>query len=125
MWDFPDNPAVQKLTREIYEAGGVVGAVCHGPSALVNVKLSNGRYLIGDKRIAAFTDDEERAVKLEKVVPFLLASTLQQRGAQHQPAMNWTAQVVIDGRLITGQNPQSARGVGVALRQALTDVIAD
>lgn len=120
MWDFPDSPAVQQVTREIYEAGGLVGAVCHGPSALVNVKLSDGRYLVDGKRVAAFTDDEERAVKLEGVVPFMLASTLQQRGAQHQPAPNWQSQVVIDGRLITGQNPQSASGVGAALREALT-----
>lgn len=120
MWDFPDSPVVQQVTRDIYEAGGLVGAVCHGPSALVNVKLSDGRYLVDGKRVAAFTDDEERAVKLENIVPFLLASRLQERGAQHQPAANWTARVVIDGRLITGQNPQSASGVGVALRDALT-----
>lgn len=120
MWDFPYNPAVQRVTREIYEAGGLVSAVCHGPSALVNVKLSNGRYLVDGMRIAAFTDDEERAVKLNNVVPFMLASTLQQRGAKHQPAPNWYVQVVTDGRLITGQNPQSASGVGAALREALT-----
>ncbi len=57
MWDFPDNIAVQQVTREIYEAGGLVSAVCHGPSALVNVKLSDGRYLVDGKRIAAFSDD--------------------------------------------------------------------
>ncbi len=124
MWDFPDSPAVQQVTRDIYEADGVVGAVCHGPSALVNIKLSDGRYLVEGKRVAAFTDDEERAVKLENTVPFLLASTLEQRGAHHQPAQSWTEQVVIDGRLITGQNPQSANGVGAALRKALTAAVS-
>ena len=122
MWDFPDSPVVQLVAREIYEAGGLIGAVCHGPSALVNVKLSSGRYLVDGKRVAAFTDDEERAVKLESVVPFMLASRLQQRGARHQPAPNWHSQVVIDGRLITGQNPQSANAVGAAMREALTAV---
>ena len=122
MWDFPDSPVVQLVAREIYEAGGLIGAVCHGPSALVNVKLSSGRYLVDGKRVAAFTDDEERAVKLESVVPFMLASRLQQRGARHQPAPNWHSQVAIDGRLITGQNPQSATAVGAAMREALTAV---
>ncbi len=123
MWDFPDNTTIQQLTRQIYEAGGIVSAVCHGPSALVNVKLSDGRYLVNGKRIAAFTDDEERAVKLENTVPFLLASTLQQRGAKHQPSDNFTKNVVVDDRLITGQNPQSASGVGVAISEALNPIV--
>lgn len=120
MWDFPTSPAVDSVTRAIYEAGGVVAAVCHGPAALVNVTLSNGAHLVAGKNVAAFTDDEERAVKLDKVVPFLLASTLTTRGAHHHPAPDWTAKVVVDGKLITGQNPQSATGVGEALRDALT-----
>jgi putative intracellular protease/amidase len=124
VWDFPTSDAVQRTTRAIYEAGGVVGAVCHGPAALVNVTLSDGSYLVAGKRVSAFTDDEERAVKLENVVPFLLASTLVQRGAKHEAAPNWTAKVVVDGRLVTGQNPQSAAGVGAALRELLVGAAA-
>jgi len=119
MWDFPETPAVNSVTRSIYEAGGAVAAVCHGPAALVNVTLSNGAHLVAGKNVAAFTDDEERAVKLDKVVPFLLATTLVARGAHHHPAPDWTARVAVDGRLITGQNPQSATGVGEALRDLL------
>ncbi len=119
MWDFPSSPDVQRLTREIYENNGPVGAVCHGPSALLNVTLSDGSYLVDDKRISAFTDSEERAVKLDSVVPFLLASELSERGARHQPAPDWSCQVVVDGRLVTGQNPQSAAEVGKALRGLL------
>ena len=119
MWDFPDSAAVSHVTRAIYEAGGVVGAVCHGPAALVNVKLSDGAYLVAGKDVSAFTDSEERAVQLDQVVPFLLASTLVQRGATHRPAPDWTANVVVDGRLVTGQNPQSATGVGAAMRDLL------
>lgn len=119
VWDFPDSPAVRRLTRQLYEAGGVVAAVCHGPAALVNVTLSDGRYLVAGKRVSAFTDDEERAVKLESVVPFLLATTLTQRGAQHQAAPDWTPKVVVDGRLVTGQNPQSATGTAEAVRDLL------
>lgn len=119
MWDFPTNDDVSRVTREIYESGGVVGAVCHGPAALVNVTLGNGAYLVAGKNLSAFTDDEERAVKLDEVVPFMLASTLVLRGAYHHPAPDWTAKVVVDGRLVTGQNPQSAAGVGAAMRDLL------
>lgn len=122
MWDFPGSVAVARVAREVYQAGGAVAAVCHGPAALVNVVLDDGTALVAGKRVAAFTDSEERAVGLEQVVPFLLASTLAERGALHQAAPDWTAQVVVDGRLITGQNPQSAAGVGAALRER---VLAD
>ncbi len=116
VWDFPDSPAVQQQTRAIWEQGGVVAAVCHGPAALVNVTLADGSYLVAGKHVAAFTDDEERAVKLQDVVPFLLASTLVSRGAIHHPAPDWTANARVDGRLVTGQNPQSAHAVGEAVR---------
>lgn len=119
MWDFPDSAAVQDTTRAIWEQGGVVGAVCHGPAALVNVTLSDGTYLVAGRQVAAFTDAEEQAVGLTEVVPFLLSSTLAERGARMQPADDWTAQVVTDDRLVTGQNPQSATGVGEALRDLL------
>lgn len=120
MWDLPGSPAVQTATRDIFEAGGIVAAVCHGPAALVNVTLSDGRYLVAGRKLAAFTDAEERAVGLDKTVPFLLASTLVERGATHLPAADWTSKVVVDGRLITGQNPQSAGDVGRAIRDLLT-----
>lgn len=119
MWDLPDSTAVQTVTRAIFEAGGVVAAVCHGPAALVNVRLGDGAYLVAGRDVSAFTDAEERAVGLENVVPFLLASTLVTRGARHHPAPDWTPKVVVDGRLVTGQNPQSATGVGQAIRDLL------
>ncbi|MEZ0187927.1 type 1 glutamine amidotransferase domain-containing protein [Ralstonia solanacearum] len=120
MWDFADSPAVQRVIRNIYEAGGIVSAVCHGPAALVNATLSDGSHLIDGKKIAAFTDEEEAEVKYTHVVPYLLATTLKQRGALHRPAPNWAPNVVVDGRLITGQNPASARGVGEAVVRQLT-----
>lgn len=119
MWDFPDDQSLALVAASIYEAGGVVGAVCHGPAALVNLKLSDGEYLVKGKQIAAFTDDEERAVNLDGVVPFLLATTLRQRGANHRSAPNWQANVIVDGRLVTGQNPASAEGVGREIARLL------
>ncbi|NPE54148.1 type 1 glutamine amidotransferase domain-containing protein [Dickeya dadantii] len=115
MWDFADSPAVQTIIRDIWEAGGIVSAVCHGPAALVNATLSDGAWLVAGKNVAAFTDEEETAVGYSAVVPYLLASALKQRGARHQPAPDWAENVVTDGRLVTGQNPASAHGVGVAV----------
>ncbi|GGT36607.1 type 1 glutamine amidotransferase domain-containing protein [Nonomuraea spiralis] len=108
MWDFPGDPDVARVGREIYERGGVVAAVCHGPSALVGLTLSDGSHLVDGKRVAAFTNSEETARGVAEVVPFLLADALTERGARHEPAPNWQAHVVVDGRLVTGQNPASA-----------------
>lgn len=119
MWDFPDDEAVQRTARVIYEAGAPVGAVCHGPAALVNVKLSDGSYLVDGKEVSAFTNDEEEQVGLTEVVPFLLASKLQERGAKHRAAPDFEKQVVASGRLVTGQNPASAAGVAQKMVEML------
>lgn len=119
MWDFPDSAAAQKAIRDIDAAGGIVSAVCHGPAALINARRADGSLLVAGKRVAAFTNGEEEAVQSTHVVPFLLASTLNARGARHQNAPNWANNVVVEGRLITGQNPQSAASLGEALRDAL------
>lgn len=115
MWDFPDSAELAAIAARIYEHGGVVAAVCHGPAGLVNLKLSDGRYLVAGKEVSAFTNDEERAVGLYDSVPFLLADALRERGARHVPAPNFQAQVVVSERLVTGQNPASARGVAEAM----------
>ncbi|MCU0683528.1 MAG: type 1 glutamine amidotransferase domain-containing protein [Polyangiaceae bacterium] len=119
MWDFPDDLGLARVAAAIYERGGVVAAVCHGPAGLVNVKLSSGEWLVAGQDVAAFTNDEERAVGLAEVVPFLLADRLVERGARHHPAPNFQANVVVSGRLVTGQNPASARGVGEAVAKLL------
>jgi putative intracellular protease/amidase len=112
MWDFADNTELARIGGAIYDGGGVVGAVCHGPAGLVNIKLADGSYLVAGKNVAAFTNEEETAVELEKIVPFLLQDKLIARGAKHQAAPKFEAKVVVDGRLVTGQNPASATGVG-------------
>jgi putative intracellular protease/amidase len=121
MWDLPGNAALAAITARIYEAGGVVAAVCHGPAGLVDVVLADGRYLVAGNDVAAFTNAEERAVGLADVVPFLLADRLEQRGARHHPAPDFTPQVVVSERLVTGQNPQSATGVAEAMLGLLGD----
>ena len=119
MWDFPDDAAVQKTARELYEAGSPVGAVCHGPVALVNVKMSDGKYLLEGKEVSAFTNAEEEKVGLTEVVPFLLATEMEARGAKHFPAPDFEKKVVTSGNLVTGQNPASAAGVAQEMVELL------
>lgn len=119
MWDFPDSEDFARVARDIYERGGVVAAVCHGPAALVNIKLSSGRYLVDGKAVSAFTNEEERAAKLDDVVPFLLADKLTERGARHEGAPLWQKKVVVSERLVTGQNPASAGAVAEAVIEVL------
>jgi putative intracellular protease/amidase len=125
MWDFPDNPDIERLVRDIYERGGVVAAICHGTAALVNVRLSDTRYLIKHKRITSFTDKEEEEVQLQHVVPFMLQSLLEQRGAIFVGGKNFAPTVTVEGQLITGQNPASARGLGEEIARYLDKIRSD
>jgi putative intracellular protease/amidase len=120
MWDFPDNPELAAITATIYDRGGVVGAVCHGSASLVNLQVSNGDYLVTGKKISCFTNEEEAAVGLTDVVPFSLESKLIERGATVEKAANFQKKVVTSDRLVTGQNPASAAGVGEAMVKLLT-----
>lgn len=111
MWDFPNDASVNKVAISIFERGGVVAAICHGPAALVDMKLSNGKYLVAGKKISAFTNEEEELLGQTKILPFLLQNKLSERGAKHIAAVAWQENVVVDGRLVTGQNPNSAKKV--------------
>ena len=119
MWDFPENKQLAKIAASIYEKGGIVAAVCHGPAALINIQLNNGKLLIQDKKLTGFTNEEETLKHLEKVVPFLLESKLKNGGGKFEKSAPFKPHVTVDGRLITGQNPASATGVGQAILQAL------
>ncbi|MCD7936181.1 MAG: type 1 glutamine amidotransferase domain-containing protein [Tannerellaceae bacterium] len=119
MWDFPRNKELAAIAREIYENGGVVAAVCHGPAALINLTLSDGTYLIDGKHISAFTNEEEKAVKLDGVVPFLLEDALKEKGAEFQKTGNFQPLAIVHGRIVTGQNPQSSTKVGEGILEVL------
>ncbi len=119
MWDFADNKPLARLAAAIYEQGGVVSAVCHGPAGLVNVRLNDGSYLVAGKKVAAFTNGEEDEAGMTGVVPFALESLLRERGALSQLADNWSENVAVDGRLVTGQNPKSAKKVGAEVAKLL------
>jgi putative intracellular protease/amidase len=119
MWDLPENKALAAIAARIYEQNGVVAAVCHGPAGLVNIQLSNGKYLVDGKKVNGFSNEEEELVKLSTVVPFLLEDQLKARGGKYEHSAAWQPHVTVDQRLITGQNPQSAKAVGEAIKKAL------
>lgn len=118
MWDFPDSDAVSEKIATHYKNRGVVGAVCHGPAALVNVKV-NGQPLVAGRQVAAFTNEEEEAVQLTEQMPFLLESRLRELGANFVEAPNFQKQIAVDGRLVTGQNPASATATAEAIVELL------
>ena len=110
MVDMPEDPLLKKTIAETYERNAVVGAVCHGPVALLNVTLSDGSYLVNGKNIASFTDaEEENYAKAD--VPFYLQTALTKQGAIFHAAAPWSANSIADGNIVTGQNPASAKGV--------------
>lgn len=108
VWDFPDNAALQAIARRIYEHGGWVASVCHGAAGLLNIRLSDGQYLIKGKRLTGFSNEEEQLAKLAEHVPFLTETELSSRGALYEKAdQPWAPHAVADARLVTGQNPAS------------------
>jgi len=109
MVDMPENALLKKVIAETYERNAVVGAVCHGPVSLLNVKLSDGTFLLKDKNITSFTNEEEIHYAKDDV-PFLLESALTEQGAIFHAAAAWSDNSIADGNLVTGQNPASARG---------------
>lgn len=121
MWDFPENDVLAQVAADIYENNGVVSAVCHGPAALVNIKLSNGDYLIEGKTVSVFTNEEEGAVKLTEVVPFSLEDKMKERDAKVVKADMWQEMVSVDDRLVTGQNPASAHKVALEVVRLVSD----
>lgn len=109
MWDFANNEELNSLTRDMYEGGKLVSAVCHGVAALQNVRLSNGERLIKGKRGTGFPYFDESLAGVKKFVPYNLQQSLKEKGMIYSKAFFPLAgHTVVDGRLITGQNPNSA-----------------
>lgn len=110
MYDFPDSAGLQRLTREIFERGGVVASVCHGYCGLLNTRLSDGSLLVASRKVTGFSWTEEILAGVAKQVPYNAEDVMKQRGAKYEKALlPFTPKAVVDGRLVTGQNPQSAK----------------
>lgn len=120
MWDFPGSQPLQRITRDIYEHGGVVAAVCHGYCGLLETRLSNGQWLVQGRRLTGFSWREEMLAGVARKVPYDAEARMRERGALYEKAwLPFVSKVVVDGRLITGQNPQSARATAHAVVQQL------
>ncbi len=109
MWDFPDNTDIQSLVASFSVQDKVIGAVCHGPAALVNVELPGGGYFLQGRRATSFTNDEELFLipDARNIFPFLLEDRIAQRGATVNNGPTYLENIVVDGNLVTGQNPWS------------------
>ena len=121
MFDLPFDPSLQEIISTIYNKNGIVSAVCHGPAALVNVKLPDGKYLIADRKIAGFTNEEEVMFgkKWKSEFPFLLEDRLIARACRYEKSGFMLPHIAIDGQLITGQNPYSTTALAEAVVVAL------
>ena len=110
MWDFPDSEGLQKITRAIWERGGIVSSVCHGYCGLLNTKLSDGKLLVVGRRVTGFSWFEEILAGVASKMPYNAEQEMKRRGAHYQKAfLPFASYVVVDGRLVTGQNPRSAK----------------
>jgi putative intracellular protease/amidase len=113
--DLAINESVAKLSAQHYESGGIISAVCHGPAGLLPITLSNGEKLLADKSVTGFTREEEIDYGTIDKVPFLMEESLTRSAARFSKVQPWGEFVVVDGRVITGQNPASAKNVAQTL----------
>jgi putative intracellular protease/amidase len=111
-FQFPEDAETGRVAAEMYGAGKLVTAACHGTSALLNATTADGGYLVAGRDVTGFSNAEEDQLGQRDVMPVLLEDEFPKRGARYAAAPAWAEHVIVDGRIITGQNPTSARGVG-------------
>ncbi|WP_050613757.1 type 1 glutamine amidotransferase domain-containing protein [Bacillus testis] len=119
MLDLPETTEVAELLMDFVEQDKIVAAVCHGPAAFVQAKYADGTPFVSGKQITGFTNEEEKEMGLTETVPFLLESKLKELGAHFIATPNWQSHVQCDGKLITGQNPQSSAALAEKIIQKL------
>jgi len=114
LWDLAEDKVSQQLIVDFYTKGKPVAFVCHATGVLKDVKI-NGEYLVNGKNVTGFTNKEEEAVQLTDVVPFLVEDMLKKNGGSYSKIEDWSPYAVVDGRLVTGQNPASSEKVAEEL----------
>ena len=119
MWDLVEDPTSIALIEAVYNAGKPVAAVCHAPAVLHRVTYQ-GQPIVKGKRVTGFTNSEEEAVQLTNVVPFLVEDELKRLGGRYEKAADWERFAIVDGRLITGQNPASSTAAAQELLRLLS-----
>lgn len=120
LWDLTEDPTSIKVIEAAAASGKVIGAVCHAPAVFRHAKAGNGEPLVQGRKVTGFSNSEEEAVQLTGVVPFLLEDMLKDNGADYSRGDDWAPYIVVDDRLITGQNPASSEGTAKAVIQAIT-----
>lgn len=119
MFDLAEDPVSITLIQDMWNAGKPVASTCHGPAVLRHVLDSTGAPLVRGRRVTGFTNGEETAVDRVNAVPFLLEDELKRLGGDYSKTEDWQPYIQVDGRLITGQNPNSAGPVADALLEQL------
>ena len=108
MWDLSQDNDLKRIVEEFYNKDKIISAVCHGPAGLLQATDKNGDSILKNKKVTGFTNEEEQTVKLDKIVPFSLESKMKNLGGNFEKTENFKPFVIIDGQIITGQNPASA-----------------
>ena len=121
LWDLAEDDKSIALIKTAYEQDKVIGAVCHAPAVFKNVFIKPDQNIVGGREVTGFSNTEEDAVQLTNIVPFLLEDMLKQNNARYSRGDDWAPHIVVDGKLITGQNPASSEGAAKAVVQALQE----
>ncbi len=119
LWDLVNDDKSVSLIKTAYEQDKVIGAVCHAPAVFKNVEIKPGQNLVGGREVTGFSNSEEEAAGLTDIVPFLLEDMLKENTATYTKGDDWAPHIVVDDKLITGQNPASSEGAAKAVIQAL------
>ncbi len=120
LWDLAEDPDSIRLIETMASSGKPIAAVCHAPAVLRHVKRADGHFLVSGKKVTGFTNSEEEAVQLTNVVPFLVEDMLIANGGVYSKLADWTPYAVVDGNLVTGQNPASSELAAAELLRLLT-----
>lgn len=119
LWDLAEEPASIHLLEYFAAGGRPIAAVCHAPAIFRHTKVANGKPLVSGRNVTGFANTEEAAAGLTEVVPFLVEDMLVKNGGIYSKRADWASHVVVDGNLVTGQNPASSKGAAEALLKLL------
>lgn len=117
--DLPEDQTIKSELGEFFDSGKIVAAICHGPAGLVSAKKGDGKALVEGRRVTCFSNSEETVIGVENTVPILLEKTFREQGAKFEAKEDFSENVVVDGNLITGQNPASSELIGKKLLEQL------
>ncbi len=121
MWDFPNNPNIKSIIKNLDDRNGIIAAVCHGPAAFIGVTDKDGNPFVMGCNVTGFSDMEEELVGLTKVVPYLLEDQLTEMGADYESTEPWVSLSLVSDRVVTGQNPASSTATAMNVVNAIRD----